>query len=114
MVVESRLQGGGESAVLPLIIPSPNPFIGAKRVVGTLELLAGREVLALCRYALEVIGVVLVAVPCLIGVREPGIKPSRLKDVFALEVGLRHDGRWKGGVVARLKASSELVGWTIM
>lgn len=67
-----------------------NKHTGAKRVVGTLELLAGREVLALCRYALEVIGVVLVAVadilimrwrvptsnnapvPCLIGVREPG------------------------------------------
>ena len=35
---------------------------GAERVVGTLELLAGCEFLALCRNTLEVIGVVLEAV----------------------------------------------------
>ena len=44
----------------------------AERVVSTLELLAGGEVLALGSDALEVVGVVLEAVSRLVRVREPG------------------------------------------
>ena len=44
----------------------------AERVVGTLELLARRKIVALSRDAFEVVCVVLEAVPGLIRVGEPG------------------------------------------
>lgn len=53
-------------------------------MVSTPELFARRKIFAFSRNTFEVIRIVLEAVPCLIGVREAGIKPSGLKNEFAL------------------------------
>ena len=57
-------------------IDVPTALTRAERVVGTLELLAWRKILTLRSDALEVIRVVLEAVPGLISVGESGCKTA--------------------------------------
>lgn len=100
----SRLKRSREGIVLALLIPLSDPFVRAERVVSALELLARRELLALGSNALEVVGVVLEAMPRLVRVGEAGVKASRLQDVFAGEVrhgGSRGGRRATGGRVGR-------------
>jgi len=86
-MIISGLQRSREGTTVSFIVPLGDPFIRAKRVVGTLELLARRKVFTLGSYALEIIGVVLKTVPSLVGIGETSIESSSLQDVFAREVG---------------------------
>lgn len=86
----SRLQRSGEGTALSLLIPPRDPFVGAKRVVGTLELLAGRKIVTLGGDAFEVVGIVLEAMTRLVGIGEAGVKPGGLEDVLARKFSLRH------------------------
>lgn len=79
----SRLQGSGEIAILALVVPLGDPFIGAESTVDPLELLARSVVLTLGIDTLEVIDIVLEAVASLILVGEASVEPNGLENVFA-------------------------------
>lgn len=74
-----RLERGGESAGLDLLIPFADPFVRAKGSESLLELLARSKLLTLGVDTLVVVNKVLPTVLGLVLVRESGVKASSLE-----------------------------------